>query len=80
MALSSAASAAAALSFGGSGACGEVVLGLDGQLGLSAGDDEDLFELVKVGRRAKLDKGVGLVVGVGLDGLDGADGRPRGKT
>ena len=42
---------------------------------MGASDDEDLFELVEVGCRPKLDESVGLVVGVGSDGLDRADGK-----
>src|SRR5271170_5101911 len=60
---------------GGGGPYGQVMLGLVRQGGLGAGDDEDLFELVEVGRRTKLDEGVGLVFRVGSDGLDGADGK-----
>ena len=66
------------LGLGGGGSDGEIVLGLDGQVGLGAGDDEHLFELVEVGGGADLDEGVGLVVGVGRDGLDGADGKAAG--
>ena len=39
-----------------------------------AGDDEDFFELGEVGRGLDGDGGVGLVLGVGFDGLDCADG------
>jgi len=63
------------LGFGGGGSCSQIVLGRQRQGGLGAGDDEDLFELVEVGRGAELDESVGLVVGVGRDGLDGADGK-----
>ena len=66
------------LGFGGGGSDGEIVLGLGGQVGLGAGDDEDLFELGEVGGGIDLDEGVGLVVGVGGDGLDGADGKAAG--
>ena len=45
---------------------------------MGAGDDENLFELVEVGGGSKLNEGVGLVVGVGLDGLYGADGEAAG--
>src|SRR5580704_3727883 len=53
---------------GGLSLCGrcaysEVVLGRKRQVGLSGGDDENLFELVEVRCRTKLDKGVGLVIG-----------------
>jgi hypothetical protein len=45
----------------------KIVLGREGQVGLGGGDDEDLFELVEVSCRTKLDEGVGLVIGVGLN-------------
>ena len=63
---------------GGGGPYGQIMLGLVRQSGLGAGDDEDLFELVEVCRRTKLDEGVGLVFRVGSDGLDGADGKAAG--
>lgn len=55
------------------GAFDQVALGVGGEGGPGAGDDEDLFELGEVGGGMDLDEGVGLVVGVGGDGLDGAD-------
>jgi hypothetical protein len=66
------------LGLGGCGSYRQVVLGWERQSGLGGGDDEDLFELVEVCCRTKLDEGVGLVIGVGLDGLDGADGEAAG--
>ncbi len=56
--------------FGGSlrlcGCCSQrqVMLGFGGQRGLCACDDEDLLELIQVGGRVKLNKGVGLMIGV----------------
>jgi hypothetical protein len=60
------------LGLGGGCSCGKIVLGRERQSGLGGGDDEDLFELVEVRSRAKLNEGVGLVVGVGFNGLDSA--------
>jgi hypothetical protein len=42
---------------------------------LCAGDDQNLFELVEVGRRLELNEGVGLMVRIGFDRLDCADGK-----
>jgi hypothetical protein len=61
------------LGLGGGCTYGKIVLGRERQGWLSGGDDEDLFELVEVSCRAKLNEGVGLVIGVGFNGLDGAD-------
>ena len=66
------------LGLGGGCPDGEIVLGWKRQGGLRGGDDENLFELVEVRGGAKLNQGVGLMIRVGLDGLDSADGRPRG--
>jgi hypothetical protein len=54
----------------------EVLLGERGQVRLRAGDDQHLFDAVEIDRRVHHDGGVGLVVGVGRDALDGADGQP----
>jgi hypothetical protein len=64
------------LGLGGCCPYGKIALGRKRQGWLSGGDDEDLFELVEVSRRAKLNEGIRLVIGVGLDGFDGADGKP----
>ena len=66
------------LGFGGGGSGGEILLGGEREFGLGGGDDEDLFELGEVGCGADVNHGVGLVVGVGGDGLDGADGEAAG--
>jgi len=57
------------------GPYGQVMLRFDRQRWLCARNYEDLFELVEVGRRVKLDKGVRLAIKVGPDGFDGADGK-----
>ena len=44
-----------------------------GSVGLRACDDENLLKLIKVSGGTKLDERVGLMIGVGLDGLDGPD-------
>ena len=60
--------------FRGGGSDSEILPGLLGEVGLGAGDDEDLLKLREVGGGADPDGGVGLVVWIGSDGLDGADG------
>ena len=66
------------LGLGGGCPYGKIVLGRERQGRLCGGDDEDLFELVEVSCRAKLNEGVGLVIGVGLMDSMVPTGRPRG--
>jgi len=61
------------LGLGGCCPYSKIVLSREGQDGLGRSDNEDLFKLVEVSRRMKLDEGVGLMIGVDLDGLDGPD-------
>jgi hypothetical protein len=58
---------------GSSSSHGQIVLGCRRQSALGAGNDKYLFELVEVGCRAKLYEGIGLVLEIGFDGLDGSD-------
>ena len=78
-ALALAAAGGGGLGLGGGGSDGEIVLGCERAGGLGAGDDENLFQLDEVGGGLEADGGVGLVVGVGRDGLDGADGKAAGE-
>jgi hypothetical protein len=63
------------LSLCGCGSYCQIMLGRQGQRGLSVRDDEDLFELIEVGGGPELNESVRLMVQIGFDGLDGADGK-----
>ena len=66
------------LRFGSGSADCKIVLGWKGQGGLSGSDNEDLFELVQIGCWSEFDECVWLMVGIGCDGLNGADGEAPG--
>src|ERR1035441_359354 len=53
----------------------QVLLGGWWQVRLGAGDDQHLFDAVQIDGWMHNDGGVGLVVGVGRDALDGAHGQ-----